>query len=172
MKKKITSRDYFSRPKNVQRVFFLCLPPPIGSVVQAIRFKASVYRRQSHNPQWVGSGLNFTVSLQMSSLIFSSVKDGCSKSKQKGLEQTGSSLISWRGAKYGWYKASSTAKQARYKNYFQWNLWGKILSEWVKHVISTQSIVLGSRVSALCKQLSYVWYTSYFVVKPLGPITT
>lgn len=45
-------------------------------------------------PQLIGSGLNFTASLQMSSLILSSVNDGCSKSKQKGLGQTGSSLIS------------------------------------------------------------------------------
>lgn len=45
----------------------------------------------------------------MSSLIFSSVHVGCSKSKLKGRGHTGSSLMSWRGAKYGWQSASSTA---------------------------------------------------------------
>lgn len=56
------------------------------------------------------AGLNFTDSLQMSSLMSSSVNDGCSKSKLKGLVQTGSSLMSWRGAMYGWLNASSTEK--------------------------------------------------------------
>lgn len=66
-------------------------------------------QQQTHDPQKAGSGLNFTDSLHTSSLMFSSVYDGCSKSKLKGLGHTGSSLISWRGAKYGWHRASSTA---------------------------------------------------------------
>lgn len=61
-----------------------------------------------------GSGLNFRDSLQMSSLMFSSVKEaGCSKSKPKGLRQIGSSLILWSDDKKGWHRASSTATISR-----------------------------------------------------------
>lgn len=45
--------------------------------------------------------------------MFSSLHDGCSKSKLKGLGQTGSSLMSWRDDKYGWQSASSTANRCR-----------------------------------------------------------
>lgn len=54
--------------------------------------------------QWVGIEHNSTDSLQ----TFSSVIDDCSKSKLKGLEQIGSSFISWRTEKYGCERASST----------------------------------------------------------------
>lgn len=49
----------------------------------------------------------------MSSLMCSSVHDGCSKSKPNGLRLTGSSLRSWRDDKYGWQSASSTADRFR-----------------------------------------------------------
>jgi len=74
---------------------------------------------QLHTTSWSDnsheSGLKFTDSLQMSSLMFSSVKDGCSKSKLKGFGQTGSSLMPWRGSKYGWHSASSTANSKKVK---------------------------------------------------------
>ena len=58
----------------------------------------------------ISSGLKFRDSFHMSSFISSSLKDDCSKSKMKGAGQMGSSLISWRGNKNGWFKASSTAQ--------------------------------------------------------------
>lgn len=51
-------------------------------------------QQQTHDPQKAGSGLNAKDSLHTSSLMFSSVYVGCSKSKLKGLGHTGSSLIS------------------------------------------------------------------------------
>lgn len=51
-------------------------------------------QQQTHDPQKAGPGLNLKDSLHTSSLMFSSVYVGCSKSKLKGLGHTGSSLIS------------------------------------------------------------------------------
>lgn len=61
-----------------------------------------------------GSGLNFTDSFQMSSLIWSSVHVGWSKSKLNGLGQTGSLLMLWSDERYGWLSASSTANKWKY----------------------------------------------------------
>lgn len=75
--------------------------------------------RCSTSHGYVPQGLNFTDSLHMSSLMFSSVNEGSSKSMTKGRGQTGSSLMSCRGAKYGWQRASSTAYMTTFKTLAQ-----------------------------------------------------
>jgi hypothetical protein len=68
-----------------------------------------------------GSGLNFTDSLQISSLMCSTVHDGCSKSKLNGMGVTGSSLMSWSDDRYGWHSASSTANKSKIQHkYKKW----------------------------------------------------
>lgn len=62
------------------------------------------------------SGLNFKASFQMRSFISSSDNDSCSKSNTNGDEQVGSSLISWRHDRNGWFSASSTSQTSHEKN--------------------------------------------------------
>lgn len=66
----------------------------------------------------------------MRSFISSSLKVVCSKSKLKGVGQMGSSLISWRLDKYGWFNASSTVHREHKFQEHEWMIESIIKHKW------------------------------------------
>jgi len=108
-------------------------PPSFLFVSLLIWSHCIIWITCSRKNYWLGgSGLNFTDSLQMSSLMCSSVHVGCSKSKLNCPGPTGSSLMSWSDERYGWLSASSTGgnneilqkiyKQIRKLKIHPWNI--------------------------------------------------
>lgn len=91
-------RLYFSHNKH---------KPHISTFTQK-QTKCCMYKSQENRDIMTYSGLKLIDSHHISSFMSSSLKDDRSKSNTKGDGQVGSSLISWRLDKNGWFNASST----------------------------------------------------------------
>lgn len=105
--------------------YYIELQTPTRTAIKQVTF-CRLYK--GYSTSW----LKFTDSCQISSLISSSLNEACSKSKAKRDGQVGSSLISWRLDRYGWFNASSTSlsQKVSERRSSQWRLDNKVNVWW------------------------------------------